>query len=151
MILADNLVKNNTTSCGCVRHYDYSGMRFGEWTVLPEHKIEGHHTFWKCLCSCKKICWVEKTTLKNGRSTSCGHAVMSYGEKIIDSILLSNNINYKYQYSFDDLLSKNGYKLRYNFGLLNDNGEVIKLIEYDGAQHFEPVDKFGGEEGFKQR
>ena len=150
VVLSDNLIKNNTTSCGCARHDDYSGMRFGEWTVLQQYKINGHHTFWECLCSCGNTCWVEKTCLKNGRSTSCGHATMSYGERIIDEIFTNNNINYKYQCSFDDLLSESGYKLRYDFGLLNDNGEIIKLIEYDGEQHFRPVNYFGGEEGFKQ-
>lgn len=37
----------------------------------------------------------------------------------------------------------------FDFAILNDNGEIIRLIEFDGQQHFEGIDIFGGEEQFK--
>lgn len=41
-------------------------------------------------------------------------------------------------------------KLNYHFdfAILNDDKSVKFLIEYDGIQHFEPRDAFGGEEAF---
>ena len=49
------------------------------------------------------------------------------------------------QYTFNDC--KYVYVLRFDFALFKDN-EFIGLIEYDGRQHFEPIDVFGGQEGF---
>lgn len=43
------------------------------------------------------------------------------------------------------------HPLRYDFAILNENNEIIRLIEYDGRQHFQPVSHFGGEEGFARR
>jgi hypothetical protein len=31
---------------------------------------------------------------------------------------------------------------------LDDNNNIIKAIEYDGEQHFYPVERFGGEKAF---
>ena len=38
--------------------------------------------------------------------------------------------------------------MSFDFAILDDNGNVIKLIEYDGEQHFKPIEKWGGEEKF---
>ena len=69
----------------------------------------------------------------------------SIGEKEITQYLLSNNIEFIPQYTFDGC--KNKKKLPFDFYLPAYN----ICIEYDGLQHFKPVDHFGGEEGFKQR
>lgn len=66
---------------------------------------------------------------------SCGCLKQSQGEYIIENILKKNNISYKKEYVFSDLLSpKNGY-LRFDFAILDDNNMVKKLIEYDGETH----------------
>ena len=49
------------------------------------------------------------------------------------------------QYTFDDC--KNIYVLRFDFGILY-NDKLLGLIEYDGKQHFEPIEYFGGKDGF---
>ena len=43
-----------------------------------------------------------------------------------------NNISYKNQYSFSDLVYK--APLKYDFAIL-ENEKVIRLIEFDGPQH----------------
>lgn len=45
-----------------------------------------------------------------------------------------NDISYKSQYSFSDLVYK--APLRYDFAIL-ENEKVIRLIEFDGPQHRE--------------
>ena len=43
---------------------------------------------------------------------------------------------------------KDANNLRFDFAILDNNGELLHLIEYDGKQHFEPVKIFGGEKRF---
>ena len=73
----------------------------------------------------------------------CPECVNSKGETIISEYLKENNINYISEYTFDDCRNKR--PLPFDFYLPDYN----LLIEYDGEQHFEPVDFFGGEEQFE--
>lgn len=68
-----------------------------------------------------------------------------HGEKDIGNYLNKNNIAYIPQYTFDDC--KDRRKLPFDFYLPKLN----ICIEYDGKQHYEAVDHFGGEEGLKIR
>lgn len=65
----------------------------------------------------------------------------SKGEQAIKYILDKHNISYKREYRIPD----QDYKFRYDFYLPEHN----LLIEFHGIQHYEPVERFGGEEGFK--
>ena len=60
----------------------------------------------------------------------------SKGEEVIKNFLIANNINFKKEYWFKDLLGKKNKPLRYDFCILNEIGEIELLIEYDGRQHF---------------
>lgn len=41
-------------------------------------------------------------------------------------------------------------QLPFDFAIFKKD-QLISLIEYDGEQHFKPVEIFGGEEGFKNQ
>ena len=73
--------------------------------------------------------------LKNGSSLSCGCLRSSYGEILIKNILINNQIDFKKEYSFNDLLSEKNIPLRFDFAIFKD-GKLSHLIEYDGEQHF---------------
>lgn len=66
----------------------------------------------------------------------------SKGEEVIGNLLKQHGINFIREFTFKDLLSKNGYNLRFDFAIVNNFGEVIQLIEYDGSQHFKPSERF---------
>lgn len=68
----------------------------------------------------------------------------SIGENNIIKILKANNINYETQKTFEDLSSTKGVLLRYDFYLPDYN----RLIEFDGEQHYYPIEAFGGEKQF---
>ena len=72
---------------------------------------------------------------------------MSKGEEKISSLLKSARISYEKEYSFSDLKYKN-VLLRFDFAILSC-GRPIKLIEYDGEQHFHYIKKFGTYSDFK--
>ena len=68
----------------------------------------------------------------------CPHCKKSKGEDKCESWLLDNHFIYEKEYKFDDLLSPNGYNLRFDFAVLKDN-EVQSLIEYDGEFHYRNI------------
>jgi very-short-patch-repair endonuclease len=67
----------------------------------------------------------------------------SRGEVIIENLLIDMDEKYFTQFSFDDCVFIK--KLKFDFYLPKYN----LLIEYDGLQHFQPVDYYGGESGYK--
>ena len=67
----------------------------------------------------------------------------SIGERIVKNYLDSNCINYIQQYKFQDC--KDIHRLPFDFYLSDYN----ILVEYDGIQHFQPVEMFGGVEEFE--
>jgi hypothetical protein len=73
----------------------------------------------------------------NGRG--CQKCSMSNGERLVINYLNNNNIEYKYQYSFSDLVYKK--LLKCDFYLPKEN----IIIEYHGRQHYESVEYFGGD------
>ena len=75
----------------------------------------------------------------------CPYCDSPKGELIINKILKSLNIKYEYQKTFGDL--KDDRPLSYDFFIPSQN----ILIEYQGQQHYQPVDYFGGETTFKRQ
>lgn len=70
---------------------------------------------------------------------------VSRGEKKIKEILEMNNVEYVFQKRFSDC--KHIKTLRFDFWL----PEFNVLIEYDGLQHYEPIEYFGGEIVFESQ
>lgn len=102
------------------------------------------HSKVKCQClECKHIWEVSPTSLLGG--TGCPKCNNSKGELFISNYFDNNNIAYEPQKKFDDLIGLGGKQLSYDFYIPKYN----ILIEYDGVQHFKPIDVFGGEEYFK--
>ena len=75
----------------------------------------------------------------------------SRAEIKIEEILKAANLNFKMEYSFEHLNSTNGTPLRFDFVIFDDDGRIDFLIEYQGKQHYEPSNKFGGKRGFYQQ
>jgi len=70
----------------------------------------------------------------------CPSCMNSSGEDSICKILNELNISFKREYSFDNCIHKS--KMFFDFYLPDHN----VCIEYDGEQHFIPIEFFGGEE-----
>lgn len=142
-----SVTNGNTTNCGCnttylqshvQRIYEKPGTIYNYLQVEEpafDDDYVGKSIYWyKCLnCGCR----VKKfaVDVRSGNVKSCG-CVNSFKELEIKDILIKNNILYKTQYTYADLISSNGGRLRFDFALLNKNNEVLGLIEYQGDQHF---------------
>lgn len=82
-------------------------------------------------------------------SGSCnGNDGMSSGERAFANVLDILGITYTREYIFDDLLSKKGYPLRFDFMIPFEKNKKL-LVELDGEQHYHPMDYYNGEEGYQ--
>lgn len=146
-----HLRNNSVQSCGCKRHegnngFDEMGKIYGKLTVIDRasNRENNSHRYWVCKCECGNIIEVQGTYLRNGCARHCG-CESSAGEHKIHSLLSENNILFKRQLTFPDLLGDEGARLRYDFGIIDSNNNLKYIIEYDGIQHFE-VGHFGNTE-----
>ena len=104
----------------------------------------------KCIChNCGNNNFEIRTnSLQNGNSKSCG-CIKSRGETIIAKILKDNNINFAREYKFMDLKSENNVPYRFDFAVFSFDNKLDYLIEFDGRQHYESVEYWGGEDYLK--
>lgn len=152
-ITMNNLKRRKTQSCGCtlIRAEDMIGKRYGKLKVLNiEENIQNRRgKMVRCRCDCGNEKIVCCTDLKDGKIGSCGCS-NSIGESKINAILIENNMNYKRQYSFPDLKGDKNVLL-FDFAIFDKENNLKYLIEYQGIQHYQIIEYFGGEEGFKKR
>ena len=150
-------VKNGTTSsCGHLWNdwndstkSDIIGQRFGKLVVRSYVGIDKYGaTLFECDCDCGNTTILPRYSLVGNRTHSCG-CIVSIGESNIKKILTDANISYKPQQSFVDLKSDVGGSLSYDFGILNADGQVERLVEFDGEQHYKPIKHFGGNTRFE--
>lgn len=162
----DCIKNQHIQSCGCMTiegvykksQYiinDMIGKRFGKLVVteFAGYKMNANginKAMFRCQCDCGNDDFiVSGNSLRCGLTLSCGCLTRSIGEENIEHILRNNSINFQPEYVFSDLRSDRDGYLRYDFAILDSNNFPIRLIEFDGEQHFKPIDIFGGEEKFK--
>lgn len=93
--------------------------------------------------------WKSKVVNRNF-GCGCPYLTTYKGEEYIKQYLQKNNIVFNTQQKFSDLLGTGDGQLSYDFSIPNEKYGHI-LIEYNGIQHYEAVDYFGGEEQFKKQ
>lgn len=159
VVLAKNDVQSlHTQSCGCLQKDRTSVARLRDWTgFISDSGVELLHEttqnekgqrLWEARCFCGKYFEVLPTHIANNHIHSCGCISGSSGEKMIESILESHKIQFQKQYTFSDCVDKQ--RLKFDFAIIK-NGQVDCLIEYDGKQHYEPIEYFGGIQEYQDR
>jgi hypothetical protein len=101
-------------------------------------------------CFCETNYSTTFTDFKNFNHIRCRKCTnqMSKGEILIEEYLNNSNLLFELQYTFEDLKADNArHLLKFDFAIFNDNN--ITLVEFDGKQHYIPVDYFGGIDAFK--
>lgn len=150
IVLGKALRNGNTKSCGCyqkeqaiksneARGGDLTGKRFGKLVVIkPDGYIIGangkRRRLWLCQCDCGNQCHVQHQYLNYGDTNSCG-CINSIGNITINRLLNQSGYKYQSEYYFKDFIC-NSNPYRFDFGLLDDNNELLGLIEYQGDIHF---------------
>lgn len=142
-----SLQRGNTQSCGCLRKekakevtiltkIDLLHQKFGKLTVIKDVGILDNAHCWKCICDCGKEIIVKGIYLRSGHKNSCGCLKQSVGEYNIEQQLKQNNIQYLTEYN------PNGLNKFFDFAVFNDSGELVRLVEFDGIQHYEEIKFF---------
>ena len=137
-----DLKSNRVQSCGClqkekVKEYHWQplnliGKVYGKLTVISriENSKKGN-TRWLCKCQCGNEIEVDGSNLTIGNTQSCG-CLISKGNAQIKNILQINSISFESEY----LIHYKQTYYKYDFAILDDRNNIIRLIEFDGEQHF---------------
>lgn len=104
-----------------------------------------HMIYFECQCiHCGLIKPISKTHLNSGQNT-CDCRRMSHGARNTERAIKDFAV-FEYQREYRHLLMP-----RYSFDFaLFDKGDLIAFIEFDGVQHTQAVDWWGGEEGLRK-
>lgn len=107
-----------------------------EYTFLEKYKGANK----KIKCKHNK-CGYEYYVLTSNflRGRRCPQCAESKGERVIREYLQNNNIKFKQEYSFDDLVGTSGGLLRFDFAVFSNNNDLEFLIEYDGEFHYQDI------------
>jgi very-short-patch-repair endonuclease len=97
----------------------------------------------KVKIKCKKHGIFEQLPLHHIRGVGCPKCNQSKGELMIENFLKENRIDYITQKKFDDCFYIG--KLAFDFYL----PDYKTCIEFNGIQHYYPIDIFGGDEALK--
>ena len=108
--------------------------------ILGEYN--GANTKIKCKCKKDGCIWYPMPS-KLLIGVGCPICKKSKGESRCSKWFNINNIDFVSQYSFDDLKYKKQGTLKFDFAIFNKQNELICLCEYDGIQHYKPVDYAG--------
>lgn len=142
-VSGNNLRTGHTKSCGCLRQIKCQevgkqqqiineiGNKYYKLTVVSLYGIKNHYALWRCKCECGNEVIVAGSHLRSGHTKSCG-CLKSTGEMLINQILTDNQINFITQYT----IHYNNSFYKFDYAIFNDNDELIKLIEFDGEQHY---------------
>lgn len=143
----DGLRAGQTQSCGCYKldrstellSKPIDGQRFGMLTAI---KRVGNDRFnqsrYLCKCDCGGTAIVHRNNLVRGLTSSCG-CIKSKGEAKINKWLTEHNVNFVAQYSLDDIKLSSGRRPFFDFGVFDNAGKLLFLLEYNGIQHYQPT------------
>ncbi len=150
LVLPNNLLKGN----GCRQCY-INNKTLSESSIKSKldkdiclvGKYKNTHTKTTFLCKrCNQTWEALPSSVLYGNG--CPKCNSSKGEKEIKKILEKKKMFFEQQKKFPNLFYKNcKNKLSYDFYLPHNN----LLIEYNGKQHYEAIDRFGGEEQFREQ
>lgn len=123
--------------------------KFGENYLLVSDYVNAYTEVKIYHADCKKDFLFIPYNIYNSNVHICPYCYVpsSNGERIIQNYLNENKINYETQKTFNNLRGVNNGLLSYDFYLK----ELNILIEFQGVQHYVPIDSFGGEIKFYQQ
>lgn len=143
---------NSKSGCKkCSKSYRRSTEDFiKEAKNIHGEKYSYENTIFKstdCLVKieCSKHGEFEQKASHHLLGSGCTRCKESKGERKVASILDDLGLKYKREKTFKKCKSIKDSKLRFDFYLIEKN----ICIEYDGIQHFEPLDFFGGIDGLE--
>lgn len=145
----DNFVYKNARCPKCfslvLNKYNFKDKVYDkykdEYIVLDEYiGMEDKIRFQHNIDGCNEIFYATPRQFIH-TNKQCPCVTCSKGENEILKSIKDIELQYEQEYEFSDCIHKR--VLRYDFAIFNKNNDLLFLIEYDGQQHFNPVN-FGG-------
>lgn len=117
-----------------------------EYTILDISKLKNKNGSKRIVVAHEKCGFKYDVSLWNFlHGQGCPKCKKSHGEKQVRNYLITYGFNFQEQYP----IFTHNTCLKLDFYLEENNQKFA--IEYNGIQHYQPVDFFGGEDGFKQQ
>ena len=148
IVITGDLNSGHTKSCGCMPTkirgdglIDLTGKRFGKLVVIERADDYTYYNSavpaWLCLCDCGNLKVVQGGNLRNGAVKHCGcDKQASKEENKVAVFLKDNNIKFMREYSFKDLIGRGGRRLRFDFGILDCDYNLLMFVEYQSEIHY---------------
>lgn len=134
------------TSNSLLKRFPKIAQELSEKNNFKSHEVSygsGKKAIWECnKCRCE---WTASMSSRTSQNSGCPYCIQSKGEYAIIKVLLDKNIEFSQQKTFRGCADK--YLLRFDFYL----PEYNLCIEYNGIQHYEQRDFFGGKSSFIDR
>ena len=113
--------------------------------VMPS---SGRKFWWKCRNGHSWLATVNNRTNKSGER-GCPYCSVSNGEQLLRSILSDCDFLCIEQWRIKEC--RDSYSLSFDFAIFADEHDEFPLvcIEYQGRQHYQPVEYFGGKRALK--
>lgn len=159
-IVANSIMVNDTSCPECrepmgmkpISREEFEDRLFDKWH--GEYILADDSPYTKLLDDVTIIhttCGTRWTTRANHIlcDSGCPNCNQSHGEIFINHVLRENNASFECQYKIPEC--RNYRELPFDFALTSETGKLIGLIEYDGSQHFQSFDHFGGDKKFKRQ
>lgn len=126
--------------------FRYHGTRY---TILSEYT--GSNSNVEVLCNdCGKKWCTRAHSLLCGKG--CPNCASPKGERALQNLMQSLQLHFIEQFTFPDCIGSKGGVCRFDCAVLDSSDQSpLLLIEYDGEQHFKPVEFFGGQQEFEYR
>ena len=109
--------------------------------IVENEIYDGSNKYLNHLCKICNRTWATKPNYILHMDCGCVHCSSSKGEKEI-SLILDKLL---FVYEKEKMVKINGINYRFDFYI----PEISLFIEYDGIQHFEPIEFFGGDDQFE--
>lgn len=148
-----NLIYGKSKNCGCVRKQklseklfkDLTGQKFGRLTAIYREpgNSNNNKVRWFCKCDCGNEVIVLANSLLTNHTRSCGCWTSQTPSNIKQYI--ENKYKYKVEREYHIDLKNTDYDMNFlRFDLFIPELQVA--IEYDGEQHYKPINYGGGVE-----
>lgn len=128
------------------------GDKYGLLTIIGKGTSKNNHSYVKVQCDCGSPVFEVRVEHLKGQNhngiCSCGCIKESNGELKIRQILEQTNLNWQKQYR---IKNDNNEIMIFDFVLFDNQNNIKKCIEFNGEQHYKPIEIFGGEEAFKNQ
>ena len=161
VVINTGLTSGKTQSCGCYQRdraseantEDFTGEKTDNGVEFIKRYVQNERGVWvwECKCPyCGGLFYGVPAFVRQDNRASCGCITkgVSLTESMITDYLEKHDVIFSRQYKFEDCRDK--YALRFDFAILSDDGKTVKhLLEYDGKQHYQPIEYFGGLDQFE--